>query len=131
MNNDYNCKTCLYANDFGEGLVMCDKKLLSENKEIIIEVDKVRLNCPCHSDRFIEETRYMRENKDLREAEDSCRVCGRLMDILNDDNYEDVVEEVITVNKDKNGKEIETVEEHIVRKCKICINKGRNLFEQK
>ena len=122
MDNSYNCKTCLYANDFGNGLVMCDRRVLLDGKEVIIEEDKVGLSCPCHSDRFVEETRYMVNppNRDARKSFDSCEVCGRRYDEMNKDNY-DVVTEEVKINS--------TVEKRTVRKCRICIEKERNLFE--
>lgn len=125
-----NCKTCLYANSKGD-LVVCDRRLLLDGKEVVVETSKIGLSCPCHSSRFIDETRYMRDNKDLRDADDSCGICGRLIDMLNSDNYEYVIEEVAFLDKDENGEEIEIIEEHIICKCKICIDKGRNLLEQK
>ena len=131
MGNNYNCKTCLYANDIENGLVMCDRRVLLDGKEVIIEEDKVGLNCPCHSSKFVQEWRYMVNptNGDARKSFDSCQVCGRRYDEMNEDNYDIVVEEVKKKEKNDDGKEVEVTEEHIVRKCRICIEKERNLFE--
>lgn len=127
--NNYNCETCLYANFVNDdNLVMCDRRLLYDGREIYIETDKIGSSCPCHSDRFVEEWRGYRSNKDVRMADDSCEICGRLYNDMNEDNYEIVVEEVIIKEKDENGKEVEITNEYAVRKCKICIDKGRNLF---
>lgn len=112
----YNCKTCLYANFMNDdNLVMCDRRLLYDGKEIYIETDKIGLSCPCHSDRFVEEWRGYRSNDDVRMADDSCEVCGRLYDDMDEDNYDYVIEEF-------DG------EKYKVRKCRICIEKGRKLF---
>lgn len=128
--NTYDCHTCLYANLLEDGLVMCDRRLLIDNKEIYIESDKVGKSCPCHSDKFVEEWRYMRDSKDrdIRNADDACDVCGRLFNELNKDDYQDVIEEVSIKTKDEDGNEVEHMEEYIVRKCRICIDKGRRLF---
>lgn len=128
--NTYNCHTCLYANLLEDGLVMCDRRLLIDNKEIYIESDKVGKSCPCHSDKFVEEWRYMRDSKDrdIRNADDACDVCGRLFNELNKDDYQDVIEEVSIKAKDEDGNEVEHIEEYIVQKCRICIDKGRRLF---
>lgn len=113
--NTYNCKTCLYANNLDSGLVMCDRRLLYDNTEIYIEADKVGKSCPCHSDRFIREWRYMRDNDDIRQADDACSICGRLYDHMNEDNYINETWEI-------DGRDID------MRICRICVEKGRNLI---
>lgn len=130
MDNNYSCESCLYANGKGD-LTICDRRLLLDGREIIVEASKVGLSCVCHSDRFVEETRYMVNppNGDARKSFDSCQVCGRRYDEMNEDNYDIVVEKVKKKEKNDEGKEIEIIEEHIVRKCRICIEKERKLFE--
>lgn len=112
MAKDYSCETCMYANPGNGKLVMCDRRLLTEGVEVYIDASKVN-SCICHSDKPVEETRYMRPNKDMREAEDACQICGRLYNNLDSSNY-DVVEFVSENNQ--------TID---VRVCRICIEKGR------
>ena len=109
-----NCNNCLYANGNEDGSVMCDKVLLLYGKEIYVESSKVDLPCPSHSSRYIEETRYMWNNDDVRDAEDSCEVCGRRVD-MNDETQYNFIEV-----QDEKGK---VVGEKI--QCKICRHKGR------
>ncbi len=126
-NSDYSCKTCLYSNVIEDG-VECDKKLLLNGKTFILDDEKAKLPCPSHSSRPIEEWRYMRSNDDVRDAEDACGICGRLFNELNKDDYEEVTEIINVKGKDENGKEIEEEDYISVTKCRVCIDKGRNLF---
>lgn len=119
-----NCLNCLYANEKENGGVMCDKVLLIYGKEVHIEADRVELPCPSHSSRFIEETRCYFNNEDMRKAEDACEICGRLINMYDEDTHDVVVEE-FTVKKEDGTEE---VKKETVQKCKICIGKGRNKF---
>lgn len=83
----YNCLNCLYSNEIENGMVMCDKKLLLTGKMIIVESEKVELNCPAHSDYPIKEWRYDMGNGLLRDAEDTCCVCSRLVNLNDKDTY--------------------------------------------
>lgn len=109
-----NCKSCLYSNDLDGGEVLCDKVILLYGKEVYVESDKVDLPCPSHSNRFIEETRYMWNNKDVRVAEDSCEVCGRRVNLDDISQYG-----YIEVQDDKGSPAGEKMQ------CKICREKGR------
>lgn len=83
----YNCKSCAYANGMEDGNIGCDKKLLLTGKMIIIEKEQTDLKCPCHSDYPIQEWRYDRGNGLLRDADDACCVCGRLVNLNDVDTY--------------------------------------------
>ena len=112
----YNCQDCFYSNFLKDGRVMCDKRLLSEDKKIYIEADKTELPCPAHSHKFIEETRYMYNNKWRHESDTElyCDICRRELneDEIDQYSYIDV--------KDKKG---EVVDEKL--QCRICREKGR------
>lgn len=108
----YRCVDCLYANELYNGDVYCDKREFEEVK-IIVPKDKVDLNCPSHSSYPTEETRYARPWTYLKDADDVCQVCGRMLDLRNNEQYE-----YVNVENDKG-------EINAVRKCRICINKGR------
>lgn len=111
---EYNCKSCLYSNFLEDGRVFCDKVILLYGKEVYVEDDKIDLPCPSHSNRFIEETRCYFNNKDVRDAEDSCGVCGRLVDL------DDISQYGYIEVQDEEGKFIgEKLQ------CKICREKGR------
>lgn len=118
MDNKCNCYTCLYKDKINsDGSIDCDKKVLLTGKIVHIETDKVDKSCPCHSIRFIEETRYYLNNKDMRYSYNSCSICGRLYDDMDENNYEEETWEI-------DGKTIN------IRRCRICIDKGRSLFEE-
>lgn len=108
----YRCVDCLYANELYNGDVYCDKREFEEVK-IIVPKDKVDRNCPSHSSYPTEETRYSRPWKYLRDADDVCQVCGRMLDLRVNDQYKYVKVEKKDGNID------------VIRKCNICINKGR------
>lgn len=109
-----NCKTCLYSNFLENGDVMCDKVILLYGKEVHVPTDNVDKPCPSHSSRFIEETRYYFNNKDMRNSENSCEVCGRLVDLndISQYGYIEVQDEKGNVNGEK-------------LQCRICRGKGR------
>lgn len=111
-----NCKSCLYSNDLENGQVLCDKVILLYGKEVYVESDKVDLPCPSHSSKYIEEIRYMRNNKWLHESEEGeyCEVCRRWVDL------DDISQYNFIEVQDKNGKV--TGEK---MQCKICGEKGR------
>lgn len=120
-----NCKGCLYANELEDKRVFCYKVVLLYGKEVYIDADKVNLPCPSHSNRFIEDWRYTSEGvQDLRNAEDACEVCGRLLNLNDEDTYDVVTEEFTLKNKEG----IDETKREIVQKCKICIDKGRNKY---
>lgn len=83
----YNCKSCAYANQMEDGNIGCDKKLLLTGKMVVIEQDKIDLRCPAHSDYPTQEWRYDRGHGLLREAEDACCICGRLVNLNDVDTY--------------------------------------------
>lgn len=89
-----NCKTCLYANFNNDGSAMCDKRLLSDDIEFYVPANKVELPCPCHSNRPILETRYMRDNTYIHECEEGnyCDICRRKVNLDNESQYEYIVE---------------------------------------
>lgn len=119
MDNKYNCHTCLYKDKvYNDGSIDCDKKALLTGEIVHITADKVHLPCPCHSGRFIEETRYYLNNRDMRNSYNSCSVCGRLYDDTDENNYVNETWEI-------DGKV------KYIQRCRICIEKGRNLFEEK
>lgn len=113
----YTCENCLYANFRDDGTVMCDKKILLDGKEYIVDADKVDKKCLGHSSYPVEDWRYDRPWTYLSEADDVCQVCARMLNMLDRDSY-DYVDEIYL---DKNDKE----KSKTVRKCKICIEKGR------
>lgn len=119
-----NCKSCLYANEKENGGYMCDKVLLLYGKEVHIEPEKVELSCFNHSDKYIENWRYVNDGDDLRKADDACEVCGRIINMLDENTYDIVTEEFTLKNKEG----IEETKREIVQKCKICIDKGRNKY---
>ena len=84
---NYNCTNCAYANEMEGGSIGCDKKLLLTGKMIIIEKDKINSKCPAHSDYPIEEWRYDRGHGLLKDADDACCVCGRLVNLNDTDTY--------------------------------------------
>lgn len=108
------CKSCLYANELEDKRVFCDKVVLLYGKEAYIDADKVNLPCPSHSNRFIPETRCYFNNDDMRNAEDSCEVCGRRVDL------DDISQYGYIEVQDEEGK---VVGEKM--QCKICREKGR------
>ena len=112
----YNCTNCLYSNEMENGEVMCDKKLLSEDKEIYIQIDKIKLPCPAHSSKYIEEIRYMRNNTWLHESEEGeyCEVCRRKVDLedISQYGYIEIQDEEGNVAGEK-------------MQCRICRGKGR------
>lgn len=103
-----NCNTCLYSNFNKDGSVICDKVLLIYGKEVYVEKDKVGLNCPSHSDYPIKETRYMRDNDTLQDAEEACGICGRLINLQDDSQYEYIA-----------------YDGSLVTQCRICKEKKR------
>ena len=107
-----NCKTCLYANELEDKRVFCDKVVLLYGKEVYIDADKVELTCPSHSDCFIPETRAYWNNDDMRDAEDSCGVCGRRVDLGKEEQYEYIMVE-------EGNSKVEKMQ------CSICKKKGR------
>ena len=111
-----NCTNCLYSNEMENGVIMCDKKLLYEGKEIYIAVNKAKLPCPAHSNRYIEETRYMRNNMWLHESEEGeyCEVCRRKVDL------EDISQYGYIEIQNEEGKVIGEK-----MQCRICRGKGR------
>lgn len=109
-----NCLNCLYANEKDNGGVMCDKVLLIYGKEVHIEADRVELPCPSHSDRYIENWRYVNDGDDLRKAEDSCEVCGRLINLDDESQYGYI--EIQDELGNPSGEKLQ---------CKICRHKGR------
>lgn len=115
MENINNCLNCLYSNEIEGRKVMCDKRLLSEYKEVFIEANKTELPCPAHSSKYIEETRYMRNNKWLHESEDGeyCGVCRRKV------NLDDISLYNYIKIQNEDGKEVEKMQ------CRICKGKGR------
>ncbi len=114
---EYTCETCLYENLRDDGSVMCDKKILLDGKEYIVDVDKVNRKCLGHSAYPVEEWRYDRPWQYLSEADDVCQVCARMLNMLDKDSY-DYVDETY---RDEGGNE----RNRTVRKCIICIEKGR------
>lgn len=112
----YNCKSCLFANFMKDGGVYCDRRIL-EGVKVYIENNKVDLNCSCHSNYLREETRYNRLWRWHNEADDVCQICGRDLDLDDEKQYKYVDIEY----KDENG----NVKKKTIRKCSICISKGR------
>lgn len=110
-----NCENCLYSNFMEDGSVMCDKRLLSENKEVYVQVDKIKLECPAHSSKLIEETKYLRNNKWLHEAEEGnyCEVCRREVDLKDITQYGYI--EVQDEKGDVIGEKMQ---------CRICRGEG-------
>lgn len=108
----YNCKTCLFANELENGDVYCDKREL-EGVKCIIKKDKVNITCHCHSNYPLREFRIDRNWDYIRDADDVCEVCHRFLDMQDKSQYKYI--EI----KNKNN------EKQLIRKCKICIKKGR------
>lgn len=109
---EYNCKTCLFANEMKNGDVYCDKREL-EGVKCIIKKNKVNIECHCHSNYPLEEFRIDRPWNYIYEADDVCEVCHRFLNLKDKSQYTYVEKE------DDNG------EKQLIRKCKICIEKGR------
>lgn len=114
MNSEkiYNCNDCLYANPMEDGNVECDKRSMEKDIKNIITEGKVHLNCPSHSGYPILDWRYGSTGL-LRDAEDACDVCARLVDLFDDSQYD----YVDVVSEDSGSV--------TVFKCRICIEKGR------
>lgn len=119
----YSCVDCMYSNFNEDGAVVCDKKSLLNGRTIAVDKDKVDKKCTAHSSYYIEDWRYGANLHNIADADDACEVCGRLLDMFDEDSYEYVEEEFLDDNKDEQTRE--------VRKCKICIDKGRVKFEKK
>ncbi len=112
MRKIYNCNDCLYANFLKNGDVYCDKREL-EGVEVIIKNNKIHINCHCHSGYPQEETRYDRPWKYTYEADDVCEICHRFLNLQDESQYT-----YVEVEKDNGSKDV-------VRKCRICMEKGR------
>lgn len=112
----YNCKNCLFANVLKSGQVLCDKRVF-EGVKVYLSKEQAKLSCPSHSSYPRKETRYMRPWTWHKDAEDVCQVCTRDLDMFNKDQYTYVDEEY----EDEDG----TIKTRTVRKCRICIEKGR------
>lgn len=114
---EYNCTTdCLFANFIEDGRVYCDKRVF-EDVKVYIENNKIKLNCPSHSSYQREETRYDRPWKWHHEADDVCQICSRDLNLNDEEQYKYVNVEY----EDEN----ENIKRKAIRKCSICIEKGR------
>ena len=71
-----NCHNCLHAKKNGE-VIKCEIHKFTSGK--IFDVQKPEASCPSHSDREIEEFRYMREGYLLEEASDVCCNCKKMV----------------------------------------------------
>lgn len=111
-----NCGNCLYANANDDGSVICDKKVFMTGQLFSVGENEAKLSCPSHSSKYIEEIRYMRNNKWLHESEEGeyCEVCRRWVDMGDETQYNFI--EI----QDENGKA--TGEK---KQCKVCREKGR------
>lgn len=111
---EYTCKDCMYANALPSGDVDCDKKILLNGKIHKVAKSKVDKPCPSHSDKPIENWRYVESRRILRDCDDSCEVCGRLVDLNDISQYKYI--EIQNENGDTVGEKMQ---------CKICGHKGR------
>lgn len=111
---NYSCRSCLYSNFNEDGSVVCDKNLLIYGKLSRRDIELVDKDCIVHSDRKIENWRYVESGKYLSGCHDSCDVCGRLVELNDISQYGYI--EVYDKNGDITGEKMQ---------CKICRNKGR------
>lgn len=105
----YNCHTCKFKNIEKEDKILCDRRYF-ENIISEIDINRTQLNCPCHSDYPIEETRYDMDNIYLHEADDVCEICHR--QLINKDMWR-----YIKVKTDNE-------EQKKIKVCKLCERKG-------
>lgn len=110
----YNCESCLYGNKKDNGGYLCDKVLLIYGKEIHIEPENATKDCLNHSDKFIEDWRYTTVGvQDIRNADDACGVCGRLVKLSDYSQYG-----FVDIFDDKGAFKGEKMQ------CRICKEKG-------
>ena len=73
-----NCYSCLHVKEDGEK-TKCEIHKFTSGK--VFEVTKPEAPCPSHSDREIEEFRYMREGHLLENASDVCCQCKKMVGV--------------------------------------------------
>ena len=73
-----NCYNCLHVKEDGEK-TKCEIHKFTSGK--VFEVTKPEAPCPSHSDREIEEFRYMREGHLLENASDVCCQCKKMVGV--------------------------------------------------
>lgn len=111
-----NCVNCLYANNNEDGSILCNKKIFMTGELFHVTSTKINLPYPSHSSKYIEEIRYMRNNKWLHESEEGeyCEVCRRWVDMGDETQYN-----FIEVQDEKGSSAGEKLQ------CRICRGKGR------
>ena len=102
---------CKYATEIDSG-VICDIK--KENDiEIYIPSLKIHVDCPCHSDVNLEETRYVCDCTNKSKNSDRCQYCNRLS------HKTFKLKKVVLNEKNKR-----------LRLCFVCLNKFFNVSNE-